>query len=336
MELDKRKINYFFESNEEKFKLEEFLKRRDCYPSHIVLHLTTNCNHNCNFCSNYYRLNKEEPRARIETQDILNFIDEFESLGVKNLVISGGGEPFLHQGMPRILQRLNKSSLKSSVYTNLDIELTPEILQQLSPSISVGININTFNTANYITTRGKKANLERVKSNISNLIKRDISVSAIVIVKEDLVGNIEETIRGIRNFGIEKIIVSPAFDLPYRDGIGVGQATIKKMSTLKKDFLSGGIRAIEPIGDPAVYKGGVFCKSPYFDVTIGADYFLYPCCITAYNTNFQLLNLKIYNSFKEAWQSEERKWKFERFSPNCKTCWFDPVNKTLLEKWKKK
>jgi MoaA/NifB/PqqE/SkfB family radical SAM enzyme len=334
MELNKRKVHYFFESREEKSRLEEFLKKRDCYPLDIVLHLTTTCNHNCNFCSNYYRINERELRASIETKDILNFIDEFESLGMKNLVVSGGGEPFLHKGISKILLRLNRSSLNSFLYTNLDVELTPEILQQLSPSISVGVNINTLDPNVYKVTRGKKANLERVKTNISCLVKRDIPIGAIIIVREDVIGSLEETIEGLINFGIQKIIVSPAFNLPYRDGVGVGQTAIEKIATLKEDFSTEAVRIIEPVGQPAVYEQGVFCKSLYFDITIGADYFLYPCCINVYNPRFQLVNLKIYNSFSEAWQSRERKQKFEKFSPTCKTCWFGPVNEILLKKWK--
>lgn len=80
-------------------------------------------------------------------------------------------------------------------------------------------------------------------------------------------------------------------------------------------------------------REGVFCKSHYFDVTIGADYGVYPCCLVNYLNDYEMVNLMRYNSFKEAWLSEERKGWIKRFTPECSyACWMADVNKMIFQK----
>ena len=329
MALDKRKISSFFDSEQARERLNAFLKTGNCYPLHVVLHLTTSCNHRCNFCSNSYNINGSERHHTLDTQDGIDYVREFKELGVSNLVISGGGEPLLHKDIERVLEEVIHSRLSSSLYTNLDVNLSQKLIQQLS-LLSVGININTIEPSLYKSTRGNSANLDRVKANIISLQSLHTTLTALVIVRDDTAKSLESTVKGLLEMDLGMITVSSSFDLQYTDKITATRKSLNAMERLKMQGLPG-VRVLSPVEPSIKVKKGVVCKSHYFDITVGADYGVYPCCMTAYKRGYQLFNLKDYFSFKEAWQSEERKKAIEEFRASCKNCWFAPLNKVLSE-----
>ncbi|MBU3913392.1 MAG: radical SAM protein [Nanoarchaeota archaeon] len=330
MALDKRKVSTFFDSEPARRRLETFIDNGDCYPLHVVLHLTDFCNHQCNFCSNPYNTHGSERQLHtLDAQDVIKYIKEFKELGVNNLVISGGGEPLLHKDIERVLEEVIYSRVPASLYTNLDINLSPKLIQQLS-LLSVGINLNTLEPLLYKSTRGKNSNLERVKENIRLLQDLDTPPTALVIVKDDTARSLKSTVKSLLEMGLGGITVSSAFDLPYADKITATRKTLDAMERLKTQDLPG-VRVLSPVEQSVKVDGRVVCKSHYFDITIGADYGVYPCCMTAYIREYQLFNLRDYLSFKDAWQSEARKRTIEEFQASCKNCWFAPLNKVLSE-----
>lgn len=330
MELDKRKVSAFFDSEQAKSRLKTFLDNGDCYPLHVVLHLTDSCNHQCNFCSNPYSVSRSKRQPHIlHTQDVINYIREFKEIGINNLVISGGGEPLLHKDIERIIEEAVHSGLSSSLYTNLDVNLSQNLVQQLS-LLSVGINLNTLEPSLYKSTRGNSTNLDRVKANIKSLQDLDANLTSLVIVRDDTAESLEDTVNGFLEMGFRRITVSSAFDLLYADKIMTTRKTLDAMKRLKMKGLIG-VRVLSPVEPSIKVNEEVVCKSHYFDITIGADYGVYPCCMTAYMGGYQLFNLKDYPSFKEAWQSEERKRTIEKFQASCINCWFAPLNKVLSE-----
>ena len=118
--------------------------------------------------------------------------------------------------------------------------------------------------------------------------------------------------------------------MPYADKITVTRKTLDAMERLKIQDLPG-VRVLSPVEQSVKVDGRVVCKSHYFDITLGADYGVYPCCMTAYMKEYQLLNLRDYPSFRDAWRSEARKRAIEEFQTSCKNCWFAPLNKVLSE-----
>ena len=330
MALDKRKISSFFDSEQARERLNAFLKTGNCYPLHVVLHLTTSCNHQCNFCSNSYNINGSEKHHTLDAQDVIDYVREFKEIGVKNLVISGGGEPLLHKDISAILISINNSRLPSSLYSNLDIDLSAGLAKQLSLLNSVGVNINTLEPSIYKATRGNKSNLERVTSNIKTLQALNASLNALVIVRDDTAIALENTVTGLAEMGLKGVTVSSAFEFQYPDKVQVGKKTFEAMERLKSRDLFG-VRVLSPVETSIKLNGKTFCGSYYFDITIGADYWAYPCCMTAYMEAYKLFNLSGYASFKQAWQSKERKRAIDKFQPSCETCWFTPLNKTLVE-----
>lgn len=97
----------------------ESVLRKDAARALSVVYLDVNtniCNHECVFCDGFYRPLKV---ASIPTQRLLNLVDEMEELGVLAVVMAGDrGEPMMHSGFPRLLERLAESPIQSGLYTN--------------------------------------------------------------------------------------------------------------------------------------------------------------------------------------------------------------------------
>ncbi len=332
MNLDRRKVNFFLEQPEVQKRFGEFGENRMCYPLQTVLHLTTECNHKCNFCSNDYRIRQVQVHHIIDSDYAVRLIEELSEVGVRNLIISGGGEPLIHPWAKQILDKAINSNMDFFLYTNLDLNLSPHLLESLATIKNpIGVNINTLNEKLYHKTRGEWAHLGRVRDNIRKLRERSARLNAIVILRDDTAPYLEKTLEGLLAEGFEGITVSPAFKIPYADRISVSNLTIEEMKRIKKKINSPKVRILEPVEKPACLDGKIFCKSFYFDITIGADYWIYPCCISAYDLSRRLMNLKSYASFKEAWESNTQK--LSQFRPVCGPCWFSPLNRKILERW---
>jgi MoaA/NifB/PqqE/SkfB family radical SAM enzyme len=60
---------------------------------------------------------------------------------------------------------------------------------------------------------------------------------------------------------------------------------------------------------------------------VGADGFLYPCCVLNYYEKHRVLDLRAYPAFELAWNSAERKHKHSILNPHfCPPCWVDAEN----------
>lgn len=331
--LDKRKTHRFFDSGKARKKLDEYLENGDCYPLDVVLHLNTICNHKCDFCYNFLNLetNKGERKNSffLDGDYTIKLISELSDCNIDKLIISGGGDPLLHKDIKKILKTAIGHDFSSFLYTNLDNDIT-DLIDLLIRLDGININLNTSNKELYRITRGKRANLNRVKRNLEILSKEKMNLNATVIVRDNTIHSLEETIYWLNDLGIEYINISPAFDLNYSDNFKTSKKSLEEMEKIRQNVVNRSIRILEPEEESVKDSyGNIICKTHYFDITIGADYGVYPCCAVSYLEEYKIVNLKDYNSFNEAWNSEERhKW-VQQSNVKCKTCWFSPINKTL-------
>lgn len=323
--LDKRKLWDFFDSKEANERLGHFKQWGDCYPIHVVIHPTVLCNHSCDFCyhTEAIRERKSPLKSRVlDANRVVRLIEEIESLGAKNIILSGGGEPLMHPEIVMIVSKLNSIKIDSFLYTNLDLQMDVDLLDKISMLGGIGVNINISDPEQYSTTRGKNANLDRVKHNIGELVFRGSRLYGTVIVS-DTQASVEKTVGFCLKVGMAGVNVSPAFN--------TSKTVVHALEQVKTKFANSPVRVVEPLEKVAMKAHKVFCQSHRFDVTIGSDYGIYPCCSTAYRKEFMIANLFNYNSFNEAWTSEVRKKWVDRFEPHCETCWFAPVNTRILQ-----
>ena len=105
--------------------------REDPIGALSVVYLDVNtdiCNHRCTFCDGYYRSLKA---GSIPTDRLVDLVGEMEELGVLAVVLAGDrGEPMVHPGIGRLLERLADSPIEVGIYTN-GTRMPTDVAEQL-------------------------------------------------------------------------------------------------------------------------------------------------------------------------------------------------------------
>ncbi len=335
-DLVKRKVYSLFNSDAAKERLREYLQYRNSYPFVAVIHPTMVCNHRCDFCNYFHVIDhlygkEARPTKFIETAYMLRLLSELYECGVQSIIFSGGGEPLLHRDFGQIARHALEIGFNTSLYTNLDVVMKEDVLATMPRFKSVTVNVNTSDPDLYGITRGAKGDFERVGRNLSLLAECGVKLEATVIIRDNTAHRLRETIEWLKGYNVRCIKISPAFMLQYDDGIGATEATLREMVTISREYgQANEVRLIEPV-EPVVKdkSGRVFCSTVFFDITIGADCKIYPCCMRAYLDDYVVVDLHKYISFKEAWNSPERIHWQQHAKLECVTCWFGAANDLL-------
>ena len=99
-------------------RLNEWRKGNPQAPVRIELHPTDRCNLSCIFC---WRNGDHEiqPDKELSEEKLLEIVDEAAEIGVKEWIVSGGGEPLIREkATMRVLQRIKEHGMWGQLTTN--------------------------------------------------------------------------------------------------------------------------------------------------------------------------------------------------------------------------
>ncbi|GAI52668.1 unnamed protein product, partial [marine sediment metagenome] len=103
----------------------------------------------------------------LSIQSLLGIVRDAAELGVKDWLISGGGEPFVRAGIVEVMKEIKKSDMYGDIITNGTL-LTEEIIKDLVEAnwdrIRFSIDGSNASTHNYL--RGKKGAFSKTTNNI--------------------------------------------------------------------------------------------------------------------------------------------------------------------------
>jgi MoaA/NifB/PqqE/SkfB family radical SAM enzyme len=102
------------------------LSRRYAYraPDMVQIDLTQRCNSRCFICwlhSPFIEKKVPEFDMDLETEVVKKFITDIAISGTKQIIFSGGGEPFMHPDVWEILEVAEKAGVDFTIYTNLTL-----------------------------------------------------------------------------------------------------------------------------------------------------------------------------------------------------------------------
>lgn len=87
-------------------------------PVRIELHPTDRCNLNCRFCWRKGE-HKVRPEKELSKNKLLNIVDEAADMGVKEWIVSGGGEPMLRKEVTlEVMERIKEHGMWGQLTTN--------------------------------------------------------------------------------------------------------------------------------------------------------------------------------------------------------------------------
>lgn len=96
-------------------RIQDLSNGKDIWPIMAEIDLTDACNHNCNFC--IYSTTRVK-NAFLTMDDIRKVIPQLKQIGVKSIVIKGGGEPTISPIFSEALHFIKEQDLKIGLITN--------------------------------------------------------------------------------------------------------------------------------------------------------------------------------------------------------------------------
>ena len=140
LRIDNHKLMYHIE------RVNDWVKGKDIYPVYIEISPSGVCNHRCIFCAFEYL----KYRPRFIDKDILRrTLKELAKCGVKSVMFSGEGEPFLHKDLPALILYAKKTGLDVACAIN-GVLFSPDIAARCLGALTwVKISINAGTKKTY-------------------------------------------------------------------------------------------------------------------------------------------------------------------------------------------
>ncbi len=101
-------------------------------PISIHLDPTNKCNLQCRFCwqRSHERIGLVDIKNELSIQKLLDIVRDASELGVKDWLISGGGEPLVREGIVEVMKEIKKNNMHGDMITNGTL-LTEGIIKDL-------------------------------------------------------------------------------------------------------------------------------------------------------------------------------------------------------------
>lgn len=196
--LNKEKVNSILEVSRRNKRYDEQ------FPISVELHLTDNCNLNCEWCTD-----KElrENRATLGLDVIKSLFEAFRKSGT-GVTLEGGGEPTLHRNFREILSLGKEANVDMGLITNG----TTDISDCVSNLKWMRVSLDSSTREEYIQEKGGDC-FERVLSNLAkasklrNPQKTFIGVGYVLTTRNQ--SKIVELIKRLDAIGVDYIYMRP-------------------------------------------------------------------------------------------------------------------------------
>ena len=252
----------------------------------IEIDPSLSCSHRCPNCT--YR-EYHSPRF-IKDSTVNNIINSLEVLGVKGVIITGGGEPCLYPGFSDFVKAVSDNGVDITLTTNgQQFDRHLDILMHHLKRARFSIDAATPE-AFYLTHGMKSRDFEKVLENIQAAVdykkkyKLVIDIGVSYLICEQNYKDIEPSIALYRRIGVDFLHFKP---MQYWD------KKLKRFYHKPLTDLSGLISRIQSRNDEqfkvtisreAYYRetknriSYKECHGAHFDVIVGADGKVYTCC----------------------------------------------------------
>lgn len=134
-------------------------------PRMVLLHISSRCNLQCRYCWFHSPLVRNNNSGIfLDRLKVVEIIDQLKALGVKSLLLSGDGEPWLHPEIIGIIDYIKNSGMSLQINTNLTFR-NEEVVEAFGKCELLSVNLSAPNNLLY-------GNLQsRHKEDFSNLVK---------------------------------------------------------------------------------------------------------------------------------------------------------------------
>jgi MoaA/NifB/PqqE/SkfB family radical SAM enzyme len=329
-------------------------------PSPVQIHFMPMlaCNQHCTFCAYGHRVEEdgEEERgwknmelmsdASMPWPKALECIDDFESMGVKAIEITGGGEPLIWPHIDKLFDRLVGGKLDVALVTNgTALTMQRADLFCSTPWKWARVSIDAGDVEQYTKTRRvPEKHWDKAWEAVSLLThfktEEDQRVGVGYVVDRHNWGGIYLAAREAKYRGADNIRISFCFSPMGPDRLPehhMDQA--RDLARAAKDNLEGdGFQVINLLEERLAntlspQQDYSFCGTKEVLCVVGADLNVYNCCTLAFNEQGLFGSIKD-QSFCKMWRSEATEHAFKCHDPRfiCDMeCLYERRNKNILE-----
>ena len=200
------------------------------------------CQLDCSFCivQRYIKNHREEvgEMRKLPTEYLLRLVDFLKEFGCKAGCFSGGGEPTLHDGLTKVLNRCTEIGLESSLVTNM-ADIKYDLMVALMQSRWVAMSVDACNSELYKKIKGRDRFLDVIR-NIQNLTRlkavnnSKVDIAYKMLILEENYTTIFETCKLAKELGCNTFHVRPV-DLERVDINGHKKQKFN-MAIVKEEF----------------------------------------------------------------------------------------------------
>ncbi len=227
----------------------------------VTLEFTTRCNLKCTYCAVSRPWHEKED---LDLEVFPSLLEEFRTLGVKRVQISGGGETTIVKNWDDYLFQFIESGIEVSIITNLAKPLTERAVRALSLCTEINTSCDTVDAALYAAIR-KGGDFATFLHNIARIravcLKEGRRIPYLIwnaVATDKTIGMTDQWVAmgiavGIDHFQISEL--SKLDDLP--DGFAVDS-----VGTLPPDKLAAARESVERGREMAKAAGKWFALLP--------------------------------------------------------------------------
>lgn len=133
----------------------------------LELEFTRKCNLRCIYC---YSAAGEPEKNELSVDEMKSVVEQARDLGAKKIILLGGGEPLVYDGLPDIVEYIYSLGLQQVLFTNgtLITEETAHFLKR--NRVSVVVKNNSMNPAVQDELAGVKGTFDRIRKGLAHLV----------------------------------------------------------------------------------------------------------------------------------------------------------------------
>ena len=255
----------------------------DPYPRIIEIHPTDVCNQGCDYCFHGGKGfgDSRDPSKYLKGEQITRFIEEMTQLGIHELSISGGGEPFLSKDMGTLLSVANINNINTRIVTNGNF-IPDNMLSSIADCSEIRLSMDTVDPKTYSEIRNVKptllaATIENIKKIV--LIKKNkqtnLQIGATFIVNSQ---NQEQIVDFasmlLEEIGIDKVIYK--YDVYGKYVPNGDQNLIRESLQQVINRWGPNVDVRKPLDG---FVSGLPCVVPYFKSVVNPYGDVYSCCL---------------------------------------------------------
>jgi radical SAM protein with 4Fe4S-binding SPASM domain len=275
------------------------------------------------------------------TEQALDVVDQLQGLGVKAILLSGGGDPSCHPGLRKVMQRIGEDGMEAGLITNGQKLSRPDIETIVDTCTFIRISLDADSAETHARTHGTSNPhaYPTIMRNVDALVARkaevesDMTLGFSYLFDVHSAGNLYDAAKRARDQGVNYIRLKPFFtrnkgnDFVQLHKMGNDQAgavILDELHRAKADLETDKFAVSFPT-DRVEYqlssngdaesrrRQATTCYVPHFFLTIVPDGHVYPCCIIkdAKSGKYSMGNIND-KTLREIWDSEQRRKIHER------------------------